>query len=522
MNAHRVQLVAGMRRRLIRVFPTHWSFMLAEVAFYSFVVLLVTGIYLALFFDPSMADVGYDGPLDNLIGVPMSRAYESALEISFEVRAGLLIRQVHNWAATLFLAALLASLLATFFTGAFRRPRRTVWMVGVLLLAVGVFEAFTGALVLGDLLSGTSLRMVSGYLLSTPVVGTWLHWMLFGAEFPGTEIIPRLYLVHWLLPGIMLALIAVMAGLLGRHGHPRSAGRGRAERNVTEVRTLRGVVARATALFTVTVGVLVLLGGLFQVNAIWNYGPADAADVSAGSTPPWYFGWVDGAVRLWPAWDIEVGGYTVPAAMWPSIVFLPLSFVAFAVYPWLERRIVGDDAPQHVLQRPRDVPVRTALGVMVATFYCCLQLAAAIDVVASEFDLSADALLWAGRIGALALPPLAYVLTYRFCLGLQHDDRAVLEHGIETGIIKRLPHGGYIEVHQPLAGVDSHGNPIRLEYREAPVPKRMNQLGAAGRPVVGSFLRPDSAGRGGSARARPSTRRALADPTASLSSPAVP
>jgi ubiquinol-cytochrome c reductase cytochrome b subunit len=135
--------------------------------------------------------------------------------------------------------------------------------------------------------------------------------------------------------------------------------------------------------------------------------------------------------------------------MWPSIVFLPLSFVVLAVYPWLEARIVGDDVPHHLLQRPRDVPVRTALGVLVVTFYGCLQLAAAIDVLASEFGLSADALLWAGRVGVLTLPAVAYATTYRLCRGLQRDDLAVLEHGIETGVINRLPHGGYVEIRRP-------------------------------------------------------------------------
>jgi ubiquinol-cytochrome c reductase cytochrome b subunit len=472
----------ALRRRLNAVFPTHWSLLFGGIAMSCLVVLVLSGGYLALFFDPSTAKVTYDGPVQHLRGIEMSRAYASALEISFEVRGGLLVRQVHNWAASLFVASLLAGLVAKFFTGAFRRPRRGIWAVGVLLLFVGVAEAFTGVLLLDDLLSGTSLRMISGYVLAVPVVGTWLHWMLFGGEFPGTGVIPRIYLVHLALPVVIVALVRLRVRLARRHGHPRYPGRSRTERDDVAVRVLPAFAARAAAMFALTVGLVAVLAGAFQVNPVWTYGPANPAHVSAGSTPPWYFGWVDGAVRLWPSWEIHLGDYTIPPWFWPSVVFLPLSFVAFAAYPWLERRFTRDDAPHHLLQRPRDVPVRAALGVAVATCYACLQLAAAIDVLAFTFHLSADALLWASRVGVLVLPPVAYTVTIRLCLGLQRSDRTVLEHGIETGLIRRLPHGEYREVHQPLGGRDEFGQPIPLEYRGTPVPKRMNQLGRVGEP----------------------------------------
>lgn len=471
----------------MKVFPTHWTLLLAELALYSLIVLMVSGVYLALFFEPSMAEVVYDGPVDNLRGVPVSAAYASALDISFEVRGGLFVRQVHNWAASVFIASLLAALVARFFTGAFRRPRRAVWTVGALLLFTGVFAAFTGVLLLDDLLSGTSLRMISGYLLAVPVVGSWLHWMLFGGEFAGTEIVPRLYLVHLLLAGVVVALVAAGVVLVRRHGHPQFR---RTERNVVGVR-VPGAATRAAALFAVTAGVLVVMAGAFQVNPVWLYGPANPANVSAGATPPWYFGWVDGAVRLWPAWEIHLGPYTIPPWFWPSMVFLPLSFVVLALYPRLERRVTRDDALHHLLQRPRDVPARTSLGVMVATFYGCLQLAAAIDILAFHFQLSSDALLWVCRVAVVVAPPLAYLATYRLCLGLQQSDRHVLEHGIETGVVRRLPHGEFVEVHHPLGGLDEHGRPVPLEYRGVPVPKRMNQLGFPGRADPGSLLRPD-------------------------------
>jgi ubiquinol-cytochrome c reductase cytochrome b subunit len=224
--------------------------------------------------------------------------------------------------------------------------------------------------------------------------------------------------------------------------------------------------------------VVAAMAATLEANPVWTYGPSNPAHVSGGSTSPWYFGWVDGAVRLWPAWEIRLGDYTIAPWFWPSMVFLPLSFVALALYPTLENRFARDTAQHHLLQRPRDVPARTSLGVLVITFYGCLQLAAATDILSFTFHLSTDAVFWTGRLGVFVLPAIAYSVTYRICLGLQRADRAVLAHGIETGLIRRLPHGGYTEVHQPLAGLDGHGNQIELEYQGAPVPKRMNQLSA--------------------------------------------
>jgi ubiquinol-cytochrome c reductase cytochrome b subunit len=483
-----------MRRQFNKVFPTHWSFMLGEIALYSFVVLLLSGVYLALFFDPSMAEVVYDGPFDNLRGLHMSRAYESALEISFEVRGGLFIRQIHHWAALLFLASMTVHMFRTYFTGAFRKPREANWVIGVVLLLLGFFAGYTGYSLPDDLLSGTGLRIASGFILAIPVIGTWTHWALFGGDFPSTEIIPRLYIAHvLLLPAIILALVAVHVALVWYQKHTQFPGAGRTEGNVVGVRILPAFATKAGGYFAVVVGVIGAMGGLFQINPVWNLGPYNPAQVSAGSQPDWYVLFTEGMLRIFPPWDINVFGYHVPSAFWAGPVFLPVLFVVAGVYPWIEKRFTADDAPHNLLQRPRDAPVRTALGSMGISFYSVLALAGANDLIAFFFDISLNATTWAGRIGVLVVPPVAYWVTYRICIGLQRSDRAVLEHGIETGVIKRLPHGEFIEVHQPLAGVDARGHPILLEYRGAPVPKRMNQLGAGGRPVVGSFLRPDPA-----------------------------
>jgi ubiquinol-cytochrome c reductase cytochrome b subunit len=475
--AWRVYLTGGLRRRFNQVFPTHWSQLIAGITTASLVVLILTGGYLALYFDPSMASVRYDGPYDNLRGVEMTRAYASVLHICFEVRGGLLIRQIHDWAASLLVASLLVHLAVLFFTGGFRRSRHLLWTVTVLLLIVGIFTAFTGVLLGGDLLSDTSLRMISGYILSVPVVGTGLHWTVFGGEFPGTEVVPRVYAAHWVLIAVLVGLLVLRAALQRRVGPAQFRGRGRTERNIVGVRLVPGFAARLTAIFLATIGVLALMGGLFQINPSWNYGPGNPAHVSAGSAPPWYFGWVDGAVRLFPAWEVRLGDYVIPPSFWPSMVFLPLSFLALALYPRLEQRFTHDHVPHNLLQRPRDVPWRTALGVAVVACYGCLQLAAAIDVLAFHFDLSADTMLWTLRVGLLTLPPLAFLATHRLCLGLRLHDREVLEHGIPTGIIKRLPHGEFVEAHQPLA------SPATLEYQGIPIPKESAEPAGTDMPV---------------------------------------
>jgi ubiquinol-cytochrome c reductase cytochrome b subunit len=485
---------AGLRKQFNKVFPTHWSFMLGEIALYSFVVLLLSGTYLALFFDPSMEEVTYGGVFDNLRGVHMSRAYESALDISFEVRGGLFVRQVHHWAALLFMAAMVVHMFRTFFTGAFRKPREANWVIGVLLLFVGFFAGFTGYSLPDDLLSGTGLRIASAFTLAVPVIGTWAHWALFGGEFPGTEIIPRIHIVHVLLiPGILLALIALHVGLVWYQKHTQFPGPGRAEGNVVGVRILPGFAAKGGAFFAVVVGVTGIMGGVFQINPIWNFGPYNPAHVSAGSQPDWYVMFTDGMLRIFPPWDVHLGDYNIPPAFWAAPVFLPVLYVLAGAYPWIERRFTKDDALHNLLQRPRDVPVRTSLGAMAIAFYGVLSISSFNDWISYFFDVSLNASLWAGRIGVLVVPPIAYWVTYRICVGLQRSDRAVLEHGIETGIIRRLPHGEFIEVHQPLGGVDDHGHAIPLPYQGAPVPKRMNQLGIGGAPVPGSLLTPDPA-----------------------------
>jgi ubiquinol-cytochrome c reductase cytochrome b subunit len=476
------------------VFPDHWSFLLGEIALYSFIVLLITGVWLTLFFDPSMAEVTYNGVYQPLRGVQMSRAYETALDISFEIRGGLFVRQIHHWAALMFAASIMVHMARIFFTGAFRRPREANWVIGSLLLILAMFEGYFGYSLPDDLLSGIGLRAaLSSITLGMPVIGTWLHWALFGGDFPGTVLIPRLYALHILLiPGIILALIGAHLALVWFQKHTQFPGPGRTETNVVGVRVMPVFAVKSGAFFAMITGVLGLMGGLLTINPIWNLGPYKPSQVSAGSQPDFYMMWTEGLARIWPAWEFYPFGHTIPAVVWVAVI-MGVVFGLLIAYPFIEKKVSGDDAHHNLLQRPRDVPVRTAIGSMAIAFYMVLTLAAMNDIIALKFHISLNATTWIGRIGMVVLPGIVYYIAYRWAVSLQRSDRAVLEHGIETGIIKRLPHGAYVELHQPLGPVDDHGHPIPLEYQGAALPKRMNKLGSGGAPGTGSFLYADPA-----------------------------
>src|SRR3954453_11383352 len=484
----RLILSGWVRRTMNKVYPDHWSFLLGEIALYSFLILLLSGTYLTFFFDASMKEVVYNGSYAPLRNVEMSAAYNSALELSFDVRGGLFMRQLHHWAALLFVASIVVHLLRIFFTGAFRRPRETNWLIGVVLLVLSLLMGVTGYSLPDDLLSGTGLRIISAILLSIPVVGTWVHFAVFNGDYVGENIIGRFYIAHVLLfPAILLGLIAVHLLILVKQKHTQFAGPGRTEHNVVGNRLFPTFAVKATGLIFIVFGVIALLAGLVQINPVWLWGPYNPSQVSAASQPDWYIMFLDGSTRLFPAWDINLpGSYTIPALFWPTVVIAGAMFTLLALYPMIERKLTRDTASHHLLQRPRDVPVRTSLGVMGLTFYVWLMMSGGNDVIADKFQISLNAMTWIGRIGVIILPPIAYAITYRICLGLQMHDRQVLEHGIETGVIRRLPSGEFIEVHQPLGPVDAHGHG-ELAYGGAPVPKRMNHVGGGRRAIRGFF-----------------------------------
>ncbi|WP_132300587.1 cytochrome bc complex cytochrome b subunit [Kribbella sp. VKM Ac-2568] len=446
------------KKNLRKVFPDHWSFMLGEIALYSFVILLLTGVFLTLWFRPSMAEVEYQGSYSLLKGLPMSEAYESTLRISFDIRGGLLMRQIHHWAAVLFVAAMSVHLLRIFFTGAFRKPRELNWLIGIVMLFLGIIEGFIGYGLPDDLLSGTGLRITEGLVLAAPVVGTWMSFFIFGGEFPGDEFVSRFYTVHVLLiPGLLLGLITLHLILVVYHKHTQFAGPGRTEKNVVGFPLMPVYLAKAGGFFFVVFGVLAVMGALLQINPVWLYGPYNPAEVTAGSQPDWYMAWLDGAVRLMPGLESSFWGVTISWNVVVPALLMPPLFIGFvALYPFIEQWITGDKREHHLLDRPRNVPTRTGIGAGISTFYGVLWLNSGNDLVATQFHLSINTITWVCRFAIFSAPLLAFWITRRIALSLQRADRDRLEHGLETGVVLRLPSGEYVEKHAPISKYEAY------------------------------------------------------------------
>ena len=398
---------------LNKVFPDHWSFLFGEIALYSFVVLVATGIFLAMFFNPSLATKVYHGAYAPMRGVQVSAAYGSALDLSFSVRAGLVMRQTHHWAALVFIAAIVVHLCRIFFTGAFRKPREINWWIGLTLMLLALFNGFTGYSLLDDLLSGTGLRIAYSIALSIPFLGTWIAFLLFGGEFPSDQIISRLFFTHvFLVPLLIIALLSVHLAMVWRQKHTQFPGNGRTDRNVHGIRFWPSYATESVGLFFGVASVLTLLGGLAQINPIWLYGPFRAANVSGPAQPDWYLGWLEGALRIFPSWEIRIHGVVIPNPFFPAVLLPGITFGLLYAWPMVERRFTGDYAAHNLLERPHDRPVRSAIGVTALAFYIVLFLAGSNDLMAKWFSVPVETITWVLRIAVVVTPLVAGAVTY--------------------------------------------------------------------------------------------------------------
>ena len=445
--------ISGLVRELGRkVFPDHWSFMLGEVALYSFVVILLSGTFLTFFYQPSMAEVVYDGSYVPLKGMQMSAAFSSTMHLSFDVRGGLLFRQIHHWAALLFIAAIGLHMLRVFFTGAFRKPREINWFIGFILFVLAMAEGFTGYSLPDDLLSGNGLQIINGIIKGIPVIGTWMSYLLFGGEFPGTTVIAMFYSIHiLLLPAILVAALGAHLLLMIINKHTQFAGPGRTNDNVVGVPIMPLFAAKAGGFFFVVFGVIVLIASFFTINPIWTYGPYDPSPVSAGTQPDWYIGFADGMLRLIPpGWEVVWFNHTYSF----NLIVITVILIAFlgivATYPFVEAWITGDKREHHITERPRNAPTRTAIGAAGVTFYAILWAAASSDLMATHFKVTIEGVIHVLQVLFFLGPVFAFFITKRVCLGLQKKDREIALHGFESGRIVRLPGGEYIEVHEQL------------------------------------------------------------------------
>jgi ubiquinol-cytochrome c reductase cytochrome b subunit len=426
--------------------------MLGEVALYSFVVILLSGTFLTFFFEASMTEVHYEGSYVPLKGIEMSAAMASSLDISFDVRGGLLMRQVHHWAALLFVASIGLHMLRVFFTGAYRKPREINWVIGFVLFILAMAEGFTGYSLPDDLLSGNGLRIIDGMVKGFPIVGTWISYLLFGGEFPGTEIVSRLYVLHiMILPAILILALGAHLLLLIINKHTQFAGPGKTNDNVVGVPIMPIFAAKAGGFFFLVFGVIVLIAATVTINPIWNYGPYDPSPVSAGTQPDWYIGFADGALRLVPpGLEFVLFGFTVSMNILIPVAILGLFIVTVAVYPFIEAWVTGDKREHHIADRPRNAPARTAIGAAGVTFYAVLWAAASSDLIATHFFVSIEAVIHSLQALLILGPIIAYQVTKRICIALQKKDREIALHGFESGRIVRLPGGEYIEVHEQL------------------------------------------------------------------------
>lgn len=456
-----------MKRGPRKALPNHWSSWLSYIALFSLVLIMLSGVFLTLWFKPSMSHITYDGYVP-LRGVPVSEAYASTMELSFEVRGGLLMRQVHYWASHVFIASMSLHLLRVFFTGGFRKPRQLNWLIGLGILVLGILGAYTGHSLPDDLLSGTGLRVIEGGILAIPIVGTYLSSFIFGGQFPGEDIVSRLYVTHvFVIPALIIGLLALHLILVRRQNHP---GRGEAARtNRNAVGSPLSVhLARVGGFAVIVAGFILLMAATLQINPVWLRGPYNPSQVDAGSRPDWYIAFLDGALRLMPPWEIDVLGYTVALGVIVPVLVLPgIILGALALYPWIEQKITGDRGDPRPLDRPRTMPTRTGLGVAFIVFYVLLWIAGGNDQLATTFGVSVNAVTRSLQVGIFVLPPLAYWITKRICIGLQLRDRDKVLHGRESGIIVATPGGGFSEVHIPLSRDEAYA--ITSRVRPAPL-----------------------------------------------------
>jgi ubiquinol-cytochrome c reductase cytochrome b subunit len=442
----RLAISSGGRKMVNKIFPDHWSFMIGEIALYSFVILLATGVFLTLYFIPSTTEVVYHGSYGPLDGVHMSEAYASTVNLSFTVRCGLLMRQMHHWSANIFVGAIVVHMCRVFFTGAFRRPREINWLVGMNLMILAIFEGFLGYSLPDDLVSGTGIRISYSILESIPFVGTYLASFLFGGTFPGNWLIPRFFIIHVLiLPAVIAGLIGAHLTMLVRQKHTQFRGHGATERNVIGAPMWPTFVAKTQGFLFLVAAVTAILGAAVQINPIWLYGPYRPYVVTYAVQPDWYMGWLDGGLRVMPSWEtVFFNRWMIPNAFYPAIVLPGITFTVLMLWPFIEQRITGDRVDHQLLDRPRDRPKRTALGAAVLSFYFVLFGASATDVLANYLSVSLNVVLTSFRVLCIVVPLVVYPIAYKICLELQ-----ATPGGGKTkrhNIVVRSAEGGYSTV----------------------------------------------------------------------------
>ncbi len=417
----RVHAAKFVRRALNHVFPDHWSFMIGEIAFYAFAILVITGTFLAMFFNSSSDKTTYHGAYRALDGVQVSSAYHSVLQLSFDIPGGLLLRQMHHWAALIFVAAIVTHVARIFFTAAYRRPRELTWIIGVTLLLLALVNGFLGYSIAGDLLSGAGLRVGYAIVMSVPVVGQWLAFLFFGGDVPNPATTPRFYSLHiFLVPAAIALLIGLHLGLVWRQLHTNYPGPRRTNQTIVGSRLWPSYAAKSLGLFCVLFGLVALLGALVQIDPVWIYGPFDPVAITPGAQPDWYLGWVEGAMRLFPAFHLRRHAL-VPNVFFPAVLLPALIFIGLYLYPLFDKLIYQDlsDRQYNILLLPYEQPFNTALGCAVFMFLLVLFFGGGDDVIAVATGGSVAEIREILRVLCLVMPPTTFAAVYLLCRRLR-------------------------------------------------------------------------------------------------------
>jgi ubiquinol-cytochrome c reductase cytochrome b subunit len=460
-----------------KIFPDHWSFMVGEIAMDSLIVLIATGVYLTFFFVPSGADVVYAPTSGHvytpLVGQHMSEAYQSVINITYNVKFGLIMRQAHHWAALIFLAAVVFHMCRIFFTGAFRKPREINWLIGLTLWMIVMLEGFTGYSLPDDLLSGTGIRVIYSIIQSIPFVGPWLSYTLWGGRFPGPpDFIQRLFVIHeFVFPALIIGLFTAHLGILWHQKHTDFPGPGKTETNIRGSRFWPNYALKAGGLMMLVAGVTFLLAGLFQINPVWLYGPYHPFTISAGAQPDWYLGFLDGGVRLWPHWEFRSSLFDIPNPFFPGLLIPGLVFNIMYAWPWIDKRIYKDYRAHNLLDRPRDKPFRTGVGVAAIIFFTVETLATATDLLANDLHIGFERLIEILQFGVLIGPVVGFAVAFKACKALQRTDAHPIQKPL-GGIIIRTADGAYHtlgDVHADGHGENGHGENGHADKPAVPV-----------------------------------------------------
>jgi ubiquinol-cytochrome c reductase cytochrome b subunit len=433
----RLAFRALTRRMLDRLFPTHWSFLLGEVTLFSFVGLVASGVYLALFYRPATAPVVWHGRYAPLAGQTLPDAFASVVELSTSVRFGLVARRFHHFAAHFFVGSLLLHAARVYFTGAFRRPRELTWLIGLTMLALALVNGFTGYSLPFDMRAGTAMRMMVTTMESIPWMGAWLATLVIGAPFPGGSLLSRLYIAHVFIgPALITVLIGVHVALIVRVTHTNYPARGSSNQLEVGGRLWPYQTAHTTTLAFLVFGALAFLSAFFPVEAAQVYGPFQSLSSYEPLSPDWFLMWIEGAYRLFPGWaDFRFAGAHFTNPFYGAILLPVLVLGCCALYPWIDRRVYGGPTQdEHILQRWTDRPFRTAFGAGGLSFLVLLSCAAINDRMASAWslDIWQVNLIWS--VITLVVPCLVWAA---FLIALRRSNRV-------RGFTGPLPQGGVL------------------------------------------------------------------------------